>query len=51
MNQPQVRRNNIIKTYTIPKDIVSTFESVCKKEARSYSKVVQRMMIRYCEGK
>lgn len=49
--QSAQRRNNIVKTYTIPKDIVSRFEAVCKKDMRPYSTVVQRLMMRYCEGK
>ena len=48
--QTQVR-NNIVKTYTIPKEVVSRFEEVCRKDMRKYSTVIQRLMMRYCEGK
>jgi len=45
------QRNNIVKNYTIPKDVVSRFEDVCRKDMRKYSTVVARLMMRYCEGK
>jgi len=48
--QTQVR-NNIVKNYTIPKDVVSRFENACRKDMRKYSTVVTRLMMRYYEGK
>ena len=38
-------------TFTIDKTLMNRFRQVANKDMRKYSTVIQRLMMRYCEGK